>query len=104
MVESINDTEIFSNIDQTFADVLSIECDHIGLIPYDSELRQFLRRPGIFQLEQASSITAQTIDRLAHRVVQLWNQSLEGSAELLSEYAEVVLAPKGDRLPARAKR
>jgi len=104
MVESINDTEIFSNIDQTFADVLSIECDHIGLIPYDSELRQFLRRPGVFQLEQASSITAQTIDRLAHRVVQLWNQSLEGSAELLSEYAEVVLAPKGDRLPARAKR
>jgi hypothetical protein len=105
MVESINDTEIFSNIDQTFADVLSIECDHIGLIPYDSELRQFLRRrPGIFQLEQASSITAQTIDRLAHRVVQLWNQSLEGSAELLSGYAEVVLAPKGDRLPARAKR
>ena len=104
MVESIDDTEIFSNIDQTFADVLSIECDHIGLIPYDSELRQFLRRPGIFQLEQASSITAQTIDRLAHRVVQLWNQSLEGSAELLSGYAEVVLAPKGDRLPARAKR
>ena len=104
MVESIDDTEIFSNIDQTFADVLSIECDHIGLIPYDSELRQFLRRPGIFQLEQATSITAQTIDRLAHRVVQLWNQSLEGSAELLSGYAEVVLAPKGDHLPARAKR
>jgi len=105
MVESINDTEIFSNIDQTFADVLSIECDHIGLIPYDSELRQFLRRrPGIFQLEQASSITAQTIDRLAHRVVQLWNQSLEGSAELLSGYAQEILTPKSDRLSARAKR
>jgi len=36
--------------------------------------------------------------------VQLWNQSLEGSAELLSGYAQEILTPKSDRLSARAKR
>src|SRR5688500_9404468 len=41
MVESLRDTEVFANIDRTFAEVLSIECDHLGLVPYDSRIRRF---------------------------------------------------------------
>ena len=94
MVESLQDTEIFANIDQTLAEVLSIECDHLGLIPYDSRVRQFLKQPGIFQLDGRASATIDTIDRLAHRVVHLWDTPLEGSAEALADYARKVL-PEG---------
>ena len=95
MVDDLTDTEIFSNIDRTLSEVLSIECDHLGLIPYDSRVRQFLKEPGIFQLDVPASATVETIDRLAHRVVNLWDTPLEGSAELLAGYARKVL-PAGN--------
>src|SRR6266850_2415825 len=95
MVENLQVTEIFANIDQTFAEVLSIECDHLGLIPYDARVRQSLKQPGIFQLKNLESAAAVTIDRLAHRVVNLWDTPLVGSAEVLAEYARTVL-PNGE--------
>ena len=95
MVENLQETEIFANIDQTFAEVLSIECDHLGLIPYDARVRQSLKQPGIFQLKNLESAAAVTIDRLAHRVVNLWDTPLVGSAEVLAEYARTVL-PNGE--------
>jgi MinD-like ATPase involved in chromosome partitioning or flagellar assembly len=91
MVETETDTEIFANIDQTLADVLSIHCDHLGIIPYDANVRQFLRHPGIFQAEQATSLVAATIDQLARRVINYWDEPLEGSAELLANYARGTL-------------
>jgi flagellar biosynthesis protein FlhG len=91
MVENLNDTGIFSNIDRTCAEVLSIHCDHIGLIPYDQRVRQFFKEPGIFLIDGPNSPTVETIDRLAHRVVHLWDKPLEGSAEVLAEYARKVL-------------
>jgi flagellar biosynthesis protein FlhG len=92
MIETLNDTEVFANIDQTISDVLSIECDHFGVIPYDANVRRFLRQPGIFQVEQSESTVAETIDRLARRVINFWDEPLEGSAELLSSYAEELSA------------
>lgn len=91
MVENLKDTEIFTNIDRTCAEVLSINCDHIGLIPYDPRVRQFLKQPGIFLIDGPASPTADAIDRLGHRVVNLWETPLVGSAELLAEYAHKVL-------------
>jgi len=92
LVETVTDTEVFANIDQTLADVLSIECDHLGLIPYDPTVRQFLRQPGIFQIEQSKSVVAETIDRLARRVINFWDVPLEGSADLLANYAKETLS------------
>lgn len=105
MVESFTDTEVFANIDRTFAEVLSIECDHLGVIPYDSRVRRFLKQPGIFLLEEPASATVDAIDRLGHRVVHLWDTPLEGSAEVLAEYARKVLpaADAQSRIKARAK-
>jgi MinD-like ATPase involved in chromosome partitioning or flagellar assembly len=98
MVENLKDTEIFANFDRTFAEVLSIHCDHIGLIPYDQRVRQFLKEPGIFLLDEPKSAITETIDRLAHRVVHLWDTPLDGSAEVLAKYAREVL-PGEDRQP-----
>ena len=92
MMESTTDTEVFASIDQTLADVLSIGCDHLGVIPYDPKVRQFLRQPGIFQIEQSESVLAETIDRLARRVINFWDMPLEGSAELLADYATETLS------------
>ena len=91
MVQTLEDTEIFANIDHTLAEVLSIECDHVGLIPYDPSIHTFLKRPGIFLRDAPPGPTVEAIDRLGHRVVQLWDRPLEGSAEVLAEYAQKVL-------------
>ena len=103
MVESIKDTELFSNIDRTFAEVLSIHCDHLGVIPYDKRVRQFLKEPGIFLIDGPKSPTTETIDRLGHRVVHLWDTPLEGSAEVLAEYARKVLPSEDQQLRVKAK-
>jgi MinD-like ATPase involved in chromosome partitioning or flagellar assembly len=98
MVENLKDTDIFTNIDRTCAEVLSIHCDHLGLIPYDRRVRQFLKEPGIFLIDGPKSATTDTIDRLGHRVVHLWDRPLDGSAEVLTEYARKVL-PREDQQP-----
>lgn len=103
MVESMKDTEIFANIDRTLAEVLSIECDHLGLIPYDPAVRQFLKAPGIYYFKAPDSDTVATIDRLAHRVVHLWDTPLEGSAEVLVEYARKVLHNSDAQVKAQVK-
>lgn len=103
MVESIKDTELFSNIDRTFAEVLSIHCDHLGVIPYDKRVRQFLKEPGIFLIDGPKSPTTDTIDRLGHRVVHLWDKPLEGSAEVLADYARNVLPREDQQLHVKAK-
>lgn len=103
MVESVKDTELFSNIDRTFAEVLSIHCDHLGVIPYDKRVRQFLKEPGIFLIDGPKSPTTETIDRLGHRVVHLWDRPLEGSADVLAEYARKVLPSDDQQLRVKAK-
>jgi len=91
MVQNLEDTEIFANIDHTFSEVLSIKCDHLGLIPYDPRIHTFLKQPGIFLVDGPPGTTVDTIDRLGHRVVQLWDMPLEGSAEVLADYARKIL-------------
>jgi flagellar biosynthesis protein FlhG len=92
MVESVQDTEMFSRIDRTLAENLSIESDHFGLIPYDASVRQSLKQPGSFFLQSPSSLVVETIDRIAQRVILYWDTPVEGSAELLAKYAHGVLA------------
>ncbi|HET9531791.1 MAG TPA: P-loop NTPase [Blastocatellia bacterium] len=104
MIESPEDTEIFARIDRTLADTLSVECDHFGLIPYDASVRQSMKRPEIFFLQAPSSLTAETIDRIARRVIRFWDSPVEGSAGLLAEYARAVLAgarSQGEASPER---
>lgn len=91
MVENLADTEIFGRIERTLDERLSVECDHLGIVPYDSAVRQLLKRPGIFQLEAPDSGIANTIDRISNRVIKYWNMPIEGSAELLAEHTSRVL-------------
>lgn len=99
MMESLDDTAVFHRIDRSLADILSIECDHFGLIPYDSEVRRSLKQPGLFLPRHLDSPTSQTIDRIAERVVRYWDDPIVGSAELLTNYARSVL---GDQRANRA--
>jgi flagellar biosynthesis protein FlhG len=103
MVEDLKDTEIFSDIDRTLTEVLSIQCDHFGVVPYDQRVRQFLKEPGIFLIDGPKSSTADTIDRLGHRVVHLWDTPLEGSAEVLTEYTRKVLPDENQQLRVKAR-
>ena len=91
MLDSQQDMEIFARIDQTLADILSIECDHFGLIPYDASIRQTMKQPEKDSLPEAATLTTQTIDRLAQRVIHFWDQPIERSALRLADYAQTVL-------------
>ena len=42
-IQALEDTAIFSRIDRSLSDVLCIECDHVGIIPYDFEVRRSMR-------------------------------------------------------------
>jgi flagellar biosynthesis protein FlhG len=92
MVEGVHEIEMFARINQTFAEVLSIECDHFGLIRYDLSIRQSLKQPGIFLTQNSDSRTVEAIDRIAQRVERYWDMPIQGSAELLADYARTVLA------------
>jgi flagellar biosynthesis protein FlhG len=94
MAETLKDIEMFGRIDRTLDDILSIECDHFGLALYDVRVRESLRQPGIFLTQYPTSATAMSIDRVAHRVIQFWDESIEGSAELLTKYAREVFAQR----------
>jgi len=94
MVGGMQDTEMFSRVDQTLADAFSIECDHIGLIPYDPAVRRLLKQPGIFLDQAAGSAPAETIERIARRIISYWDVPIEGSAELLADYALTVFKEK----------
>ncbi len=87
MAETLEDTRMFEPIEQTLEDILSVRCDHLGLIPLDPGVRHSLRRPDIFRLRFPHSQTSSAIDRLARRIINYWNEPLEGSAELLADYA-----------------
>jgi flagellar biosynthesis protein FlhG len=86
MVEDAKDSEIFGRIDNTLAELLSIEADHIGVIPYETTVRTFLKEPGIFLLQAADSAIAASIKRICQRVISYWHEPIEGSAELLTKY------------------
>ena len=90
VMESLEDTTIFSRIDRSLSDVLSIECDHFGIIPYDTEVRRSMKQPGIFLTRNPDSPTSHTIDRIAERIVRYWDEPIIGSAELLTNYARSV--------------
>lgn len=103
MAESFSDTDIFANIDRTLREVLSIQCDHFGLIPYDPRVRRFLKEPGIFLVDMPASPTVDTIDRVGHRIELFWDIPLEGSAGLLTEYARKVLPETDEVAPIKAR-
>jgi flagellar biosynthesis protein FlhG len=85
MLESLQEMEMFARIDRTLAESLSIECDHFGVIPYDASVRQSLKQPGNFLLQNPSSRTSEAIDRIAQRVINYWSVPIIGSARLLAE-------------------
>jgi flagellar biosynthesis protein FlhG len=85
MVESVQDTEIFARVDRTLAETLSIECDHFGVIRYDASVRQSLKQPGNFLLQNPSSQTSEMIDRIALRIIKYWDVPVQGSAQRLAK-------------------
>jgi flagellar biosynthesis protein FlhG len=85
MKDELNDTEIFARIDQTLEELLAIEGDHLGVVPYDSMVRKWLKQPGIFKIEAPDSPIAQSIDRITRRIIRYWHMPLPGSAEALRE-------------------
>jgi flagellar biosynthesis protein FlhG len=93
MVDSLADTTVFERIETTLDEVLSLNCDHMGLIPFDPAVREALKQPGVFALQFPDSPTARAIERLAIRVVNYWGESIDDSARLLTNYAhELFLA------------
>ena len=86
MVEASQDSELFDRIDSTLDEVLSIECDHIGVIPYEQSVRKMLKEPGIFLRQAPKSSVAIGIEQLAKRIVRYWDVPIEGSATLLAKY------------------
>lgn len=92
MMDSLEETEIFARVDRTLAETLSIECDHFGVVRYDSSVRQSLKQPGNFLLQNPSSQTFGMIDRIAQRVVRYWDVPIEGSAQRLVKRESETLA------------
>lgn len=98
MMEDANDSKIFGRIDNTLADLLSIAGDHLGIVPYERSVRTLLKQRGIFLLQAPDSAIAASIHRLAGRIINYWNVSIEGSAGLLAKYAAEILPDSGSNV------
>jgi flagellar biosynthesis protein FlhG len=86
MVDASQDSKMFERIDSTLDEMLSIEADHIGVIPYEQSVRKTLKQPGIFLREAPDSSVASAIERVATRVIRYWEEPIKGSATLLAKY------------------
>ena len=86
MVDASQDTKMFERIDSTLDEVLSIEADHIGVIPYEQSVRKTLKQPGIFLRSAPDSNVAAAIERIAMRIIRYWDDPIKGSATLLAKY------------------
>jgi len=86
MVDASQDSKVFERIDSTLAEALSVEADHIGVIPYEQSVRKTLKQPGIFLREAPDSNVAAALERIAMRIIRYWEMPIPGSAKLLAKH------------------
>ena len=101
LVEGPEDLAILPDLDQSLAGVLSLACEHFGLVPLDPAVRRALKRPGIFLARHPDCPPSITIGRVADRILRFWDQPIPGSAALLTRYAHTVFAPTHCDGPSR---
>jgi flagellar biosynthesis protein FlhG len=80
------DLDLLPSIDRTLSEVLGMQCDHIGFLPFDPLVRRAARGGEPFLLTHPDSPTAAALRRIAQRIIRFWGGPIPGSAELLRRH------------------
>jgi len=81
--DSADDLKLLQPVVHNLADKLSIEVECFGFIPFDNAVRRNVRERGVLMRDLPASLAAQGVQRVAERVVRLWNRDLENSLDRL---------------------
>lgn len=81
--DGADDLKMLTPVVNNLFDKLSIEVECFGLIPFDSAVRHMVRERGVLVRDLPRSSAAQGVQRVAERVVRLWERDLENSLERL---------------------
>ena len=89
--DSDSKCSVFHEVDTILQERFLLECEHIGLIPYDPTVRATSKSCEPFLPKNRTSDAAQAIIQLAKRFLHQKNRTLPNSAVRLTDYARSIV-------------
>ncbi len=86
MGEHPDDLKIAKQINDSLGNILSIEADYFGFIFQDSSVRQSIKKQTTFLNRYHESIAAESLKRIAERIVKYLDKPVKNSAQLLFDH------------------
>lgn len=86
MGEHPDDLKIARQINDSLGNILSIEADYFGFIFQDSSVRQSIKKQTTFLNRYHESIAAESLKRIAERIVKYLDKPVKNSAQLLFDH------------------
>jgi flagellar biosynthesis protein FlhG len=90
MGDQPEDLGVLADIDHSIRQVLSIETDYFGFIPFDPAVRDSIRKGKALLVSHPESRPAKAIAHIAHRVIRYWDVPIPNSADLLIKHTRKV--------------
>lgn len=86
MGEHPDELKLTRQINDSLRNILSIEADYFGFIFHDSSVRQSVKKQAVFLNRYHESIAAESLKRIAERIVKYLDKPVKNSAELLFDH------------------
>lgn len=87
MGEHPDEIKMANQIDKSLLDILSLEADYFGFVFSDPAVRQSVKERTAFLPHHRDTIAAESISRIAGRIIKFWDRPVEKSAQLLINHA-----------------
>jgi flagellar biosynthesis protein FlhG len=100
MGQDPKEIKIAEQINHSLRKNLSIEADYFGFVFADPTVLQSIKERAVFLPRCRDSMAAETIQRIAERVVKFWDRPVENSALLLLSHASKVYESRAKSISA----
>lgn len=95
MGEHPEQVRMAEQISASLEDILSLEADYFGFIFEDSSVRQSVKQRTPFLNHYENSIAAESIKRIAERIVKFFDKPVTNSAQLLFDHTSTLHEHRG---------
>ncbi len=90
-----DEIKLSEQIDQSLKNILSLEADYFGFIFDDPIIRESIKKRTAYLPHYNESIGAESIKRIANRVIKYWDRPVKNSAQHLMSHARKAYENQG---------
>ncbi|MBW2116105.1 MAG: hypothetical protein JRH04_15045 [Deltaproteobacteria bacterium] len=90
-----DEVKIAEQIDYSLKNILSLEADYFGFIFDDPNIRESIKKRTAFLPNYRESMGAESITRIAERIVKFWDRRVKNSARHVLSHARDTWEKKG---------